>query len=104
MNRIVVIVILSIIVSCSPYAQENTSAQIDWIKIDQWKVPSLVKIYEGTTKKGSSKYWIKLGDNIIYVKPENYQRYKKKEIDLFIVKWKHSVKDVQKFTTTKPKE
>lgn len=103
MNRILIL-LTSILLSCTPNAQEETSEQSDWLMKKTWKVPSWVKVHEGKTKNGNPKYWIKSRGHTIHIHPNNYEKYKNGEYDLHIIKWQHVVKDVTIYrTTTKPK-
>ena len=82
---------------CTLHAQEEKSEQIEWIKKGGWKIPAWVKIHVGKTINGFPKYWIKSRGLTIYVSPEVYERYKKEEVDLYVVKWKHLIKNVKRY-------
>lgn len=78
--------------------------QSDWRVVQTVIVPSSTHIYEGVTKNGNPKYWIKIADNIeVSITKTNCDKLASGTAVIELVKWKNISTGKYRYSTRQRK-
>lgn len=99
MKKFITLLIVGLMGMSLAIARENSP----WREVQVAELPQNTTIYEGMTRTGNPKYWIKIEGVKISVAPTNAAKFKEGQVRLEVVKWYNDNTKAYKYSTRQVK-